>query len=320
MDKKRLTRTAQSALTLLMIDGKVQAPKVNKELEDLPERPPGIKRPGGQTVWEQEGIRITMALEAIQSKSKAGATLSRRLDTLLVKYRIENLSKAVRKVGCRTAIDTNIGNNDGPHFASPASHPNIVLNRYVFRNQDVPEFIEVLERPSWHYPGFKGIFTFKLDKRWERPGKVVLTSSDQVRRDQWEVRTKGSRPLSVRPFWELRDLQPGAKRELAFAYGQGIAATVEGRVSADFRGPFVSGQPFTIMANVDDPLMGQHLTLQLPQGIELMGSKTTQIVRPASETGASVVLWRCRLLQVGTHLVGIRSNTGVTQFWKITVS
>ena len=75
------------------------------------------------------------------------------------------------------------------------------------------------------------------------------------------------------------------------------------------------------MAYVDGPLDGQSLTLQLPKGMELIHGKATQNVPLADDTGRSaVVMWRCRLAQVGTYPIGIRSNNGVTQTWTVTVS
>jgi hypothetical protein len=286
----------------------------------LPQRPPGIQRHGGQSVWERDGIRVTMALEAIRSKGMPGTPLTRRLNTLLVKYSIENRSDVVRKVGCRAIINASINDNDGPLFASPISHPNLVLNRYLFRNQDVPLFVELLQRPDLRDPGLKGIFTFKLGETLEGPDKVVLTSADVVRRDQWDVRTERvSGRSACALFWEPRDLEPNAKRELAFAYGQGIAAADHGNVTADFGGSFAPGKSFTITARVR-PIDGQSLTLQLPQGIELIHGRSTQLVPPAAENQPSVVVWHCRLAGAGTYPVSIRSNHGMTQTWTVTVS
>ena len=317
---RRLTRNPSGASTLFMIDGKIQSPTAPQQLQDLPERPPGNKRHGGQTVWEQDGIRVTMALEAIPSQGKPWRNTPRGYFARHLQHR--KLCQCVRKVGCRAVIDTAIDNNDGPLFASPFSHPNLVLNRYLFRNQDVPHFIELLQRPDLRDPGPKGIFTFKLGETLEGPDKVVLTSSDVVRRDQWDVRAEkvNGRSACVL-FWEPRDLEPKGRRELAFAYGQGIAATNEGQCLVDFGGSFEPGKSFTITAYVDRPIEGQSLTLQLPKGMELVHGKATQIVPPADENARpSVVVWRCQLAEVGTYPIGIRSNHGVTQTWTVTVS
>jgi hypothetical protein len=160
-------------------------------------------------------------------------------------------------------------------------------------------------------PGFKGIFTFKLGHKLEGPGKVVLTTYSSRR--QYEVPAQPAGDSACAFFWEPQHLQPQGRRDIAFAYGQGIACTNEGRLSIDFGGSFEPGKRFTITAYVDDPIDGQHLTLLLPKGIERLEGKATQVVPLLGDSGPSVVLWRCRLLEVGSHPIRIRSSSGVTQ-------
>src|SRR5262249_16714607 len=112
---------------------------------------------------------------------------------------------------------------------------------------------------------------------------------------------------------------PGHKREIAFGYGKGIASINEGRVSAQFGGVFEPGKIFTVTAYVDDPVDGQSLTLLLPKGIERTEGRDTQVVPLVDQPGPSVLRWRCRLVEAGTHAISIRSSTGVTKTWKMTV-
>src|SRR5262249_6843974 len=151
-----------------------------------------------------------------------------------------------------------------------------------------------LQHPDLRDPGLKGFFTFKLGQSLEGPGKVVFTNSNAVRRDQWDVLAA---PVNGRStcalFWDPRELQPQAKRELAFAYGQGIANPNEGDIIVEFSGLFEPGKSFAITAYVEQPIDSQSLTLQLPKGIALMDSKATQIVPRGDESRASVVMWRC---------------------------
>src|ERR1017187_4305207 len=97
---KRLTPLDNSVNTLFMIDGIAQSPKVPKMLQDLPDGPGNKKRHGGQTVWQQDDVRVTLVLEVVPGKPyhpKAGAPIPRRMDTLLVKYIIENTGAAAHK-------------------------------------------------------------------------------------------------------------------------------------------------------------------------------------------------------------------------------
>jgi hypothetical protein len=74
-------------------------------------------------------------------------------------------------------------------------------------------------------------------------------------------------------------------------------------------GSFAPDKLFTITAHVDYPVRGQTLTLELPAGVRLLEGKETQPV-PASETAASVVLWKARVLQPGEFTVRVRASTG----------
>ena len=138
-------------------------------------------------MWQQGDIRVTEVLEVVPGKpyqSKPGAPLPRRMDTLLIKYVIENLGNAPHKVGCRAFIDTLVVQNDAALFASPTTHPNQVLNGIVLKDKQLPDFFEVLERPNVKDPGFKGIFTLKLGSKLEGPNRVVLTNYGT--RGQWD--------------------------------------------------------------------------------------------------------------------------------------
>ena len=119
-------------------------------------------------------------------------------------------------------------------------------------------------------------------------------------------------------LWEAQMFEPNAKRELAFAYGEGVAAINNGQVSVAFGGQFQPGRVFTITAYVDCPIDGQSLALQLPKGIELVHGQATQIVPIADEKRPSVVVWRCRLRRWARTPPGIHSNHGVTRTWAVT--
>jgi hypothetical protein len=318
---KRLTPNPDSVQTLFMIDGNIQAPQVGKSLEPLPDAPGHRKRHGGQTVWRQGDIRVTLVLEVVPGKpyqARPSGPIPRRMDTLLVTYLVENLGTVPHKVGCRTFIDTLVVQNDGALFASPTTHPGQILNGVILKDRQLPDFFEVLERPNLKDPGFKGIFTLKFASRLEGPNRVVLTNYST--RGQWDCPAQPAGDSACALFWPAQDLPPQGRRTLAWAYGQGIACTNEGRVSVAFGGSFEPGKLFTITAYVDDPIDGQTLTLVLPRGVERVEGKATQMVPLLGESGQSVLLWRCRLSRFGTYPIRIRSNNGVTQAHTVTVS
>lgn len=321
---KRLTCGAGSAHTIFKVDGNVMYPNAGGQLQPLPPGPNKKPRQGGQTVWQQGDVRITMVMEVIPGKpyvkDPTGA-VPRRMDTLLIKYVIENNGTTPHSVGARMYIDTYVLNNDGAIFASPTTHPGKLLDGVMLQGKDVPDFVEILQIPNLQNPGFKGIFTFKFANKLEGPSKIVLTSL--AAGGQWDVQAMPAMGDSaVAFFWEPQVVKAKSKREIAFAYGQGIACNPEseGRVSIDFGGSFEPKKTFTVTAYVDDPIDGQSLTLVLPKGVERVDGRETQAVPLPGEAGQSIVVWRCRLAEAGTYPIRIRSSNGVTQTRMVIVS
>jgi hypothetical protein len=79
-------------------------------------------------------------------------------------------------------------------------------------------------------------------------------------------------------------------------------------------GSFEPGKTFTVASLVADPAHGQTLTLELPAGMQFVEGKKTQPVAPLTlDNEYSNVLWKCRVVEPGTHTIRIRSSTGVTQ-------
>ena len=85
-------------------------------------------------------------------------------------------------------------------------------------------------------------------------------------------------------------------------------------------GSFAPGKLFTIQATVDDPVLGQTLTLELPPGMERVEGKELQPVPPPSDEGAGLVLWKARVLETGTFPLRVRSSNGLTLTKHVTIS
>src|SRR5262249_1959468 len=115
-------------------------------------------------------------------------------------------------------------------------------------------------------------------------------------------------------FWDPAEIKPGGKRELAYAYGGGIASPPggEGHVSLALGGSFEPGKLFTITAHVDAPAPGQTLSLEFPAGLERLEGNERQPVPRAAEENASVVIWKARIPRMGDFRVRIRSSAGAT--------
>jgi hypothetical protein len=318
---KRLTCGAGSAHSLFKIDNQILFPDVVPQQQALPPGPNGKKRHGMQATWTRGDIKITQILEVIAGKPyDKTAPQKRRMDCLLIKYLVENTGNQDHKVGVRMHIDTLVVNNDGAIFASPTTHPGKLLDGVMLKGKDVPDFIEILQNPSLENPGFKGVFTFKVGKL-QGPERIVLTSLGAG--GNWDVQAIPAMGDSACAFyWENMEIKPKSKHEVGFAYGQSVACNPEneGKVYINFGGNFEPNKTFTVTAYVEDPVEGQALTLMLPPGLERVDGKDTQTVPQPVGDGQSVVMWRCRVRQLGTFPVRIRSSNGVTETRVVTVA
>jgi hypothetical protein len=323
-ENKRLTCGPGSAITLFKIDGQMVVPN-NNATQGLPPGPNNKKRTGMQTSWMHGQIKVTMELEVIPGRpalKEAGVSQKRRMDTLLVKYIVENTGNLAHQFGARMLIDTMVVNNDGALFASPTTHPGKILDGVMLADKNVPEFVEILERENLANPGFKGVFTFKFGNKLEGPSKIVMANFGSS--GPWDVPpvpAMGDSCMAI--FWDTLELKANSKREFAFAYGQGLACNLEneGKVSFALAGNFEPEKLFTVTAYVNDPIEGQNLTLELPKGIERVEGKETQSVPPVQpDLDNSVVLWRCSVLEPGSYDIRIRSSNGVIQTRSVTVT
>jgi hypothetical protein len=131
----------------------------------------------------------------------------------------------------------------------------------------------------------------------------------------WEPPAQPAGDSACCLLWNVKELRPGAKRTMVYAYGGGIGSDPEndGIVSLALGGSFAPGKLFTISAQVDDPAREQALTLELPPGMERVEGREIQPVPPAGASGTSMVLWKARVLRLGDFDVKVHSSTGVTQ-------
>jgi hypothetical protein len=321
---KRLTFAAGSAQTNFLIDNQTLFP--NSVQRPLGPGPRGKPRHGVTQTWVQGDLHITQTMEIVPGRrgEKVAPGTRRFLDTPLVRYVIENKGNRPHSVGTRVRIDMFNVDNDGPLFAAPATMPGKVLDGVVLKGpKQVPPVLLSLQRPNLQAPGNIAYFTFKLGSKLEGPGRVVCTWHGAPY-NVWDVPAMNANGDSdIVLYWEARPLQPGGKRELAYAYGEGIAGNPEsaGKVTVAFGGSFVPSKVFTVTAYVDDPVESQSLTLELPDGMEYVEGKAIQPVPPPSpDVNRSVVLWKARVLRPGRYPIRIRSSGGVTQTQTVTIT
>jgi hypothetical protein len=280
----------------------------------LPKGANGKQRTGHSTVWLIDNLRITQTMELYPTKPKAPGQ-KRLLNTVLITYSIENKAASAQTVGVRGCMDTFVINNDGCLFAAPTK-PNEILDGVVLKDKTLPPYVEMLQIPNLKNKGYVSHLTLNVGKRHEQINKVIL-SSLQVGFGQWDMPVaKANGDSAISFYWETKAIPPGGKRDLAYAYGEGVAVAPdgEGRFQMALGGSFEPGKVFTISAVVADPTVGQTMTLELPAGMERLEGKEVQPVAPlADEQEYSTVLWKARVLQPGNYPIRLRSSTGVTQ-------
>jgi hypothetical protein len=321
VDGKRLTFSQGSARTTLRIDGQILHPGVQQR--PLGPGPRGKPRQGVTSTFVQNNVHITQVMEIVPGKpsAKPKPGQKRQMDTLLIRYLIENKDNRPHDVGVRVRIDTFCWTNDGCLFASPEKHPGKILNGVELKGKDVPDYLQILQNNDLKNPGWVAHFTFKIG-RFDPPSRVICTSHG-AGENGWDVNViQAMGDSDAAFFWDPVKIPAGGKRELAFAHGQGIATSPEneGRVNLDLGGSFEPGKAFTVTAYVHDPVESQSLALNLPPGMELVRGKEIEPVPPPNESNSSIVQWRARVLRPGTFPLRVRSSNGVTYTKNITVS
>jgi hypothetical protein len=264
----------------------------------------------------QDGIRFNQTIEVVAGRpaGKPAPGQKRRLDTVLVRYLVENKRNEPANVGLRVRIDTYNVDNDGCLFAVP-NQPNKILNGVELKGKkQVPDYVMSLQRPNLQNPGNIAYWTFKLGSKFESPNRCAMTAHG-VGDNGWDVQVvQAMGDSDFVMYWDPQKVAANGKRELAYAYGLGLAGNPEdeGRVAVTLAGSFEPNKQFTITALVEDPLPGQTLTLELPEGMERLVGKAMQVVPTPTDTGSSIVTWQARVLRTGEFPLLVRSSNGIT--------
>jgi hypothetical protein len=286
----------------------------------LAKTPQGKARYGFSTAFTQGKVAITNEVEATPTKpAKAGE--QRRLDAVMSRYIVKNNDNVAHTVAMRIRIDTYC-NNDGALFAAP-TFPGKILDGMEMKGKTLPPYVQILQVPNLANPVNTGHFALKLGSKIIGPDRFVCTYHG-AGENGWEVQVQQAMGDSdCVMYWNDYSVPPGGTVAFGFAYGKGLAVTPEseGRYNITFGGSFEPGKLVTITANVDDPLSNQTIELELPTGMELVEGKRVQPVpTPPLDLATSVVLWKCRVKELGEHTLRFRSSNGMSQTRTVTVT
>jgi hypothetical protein len=173
-----------------------------------------------KAVWAVGKVEVAQVLKVEPGKTG-------KLDTILVRYVLENKDAKPHKVGLRVMIDTAIGapDNDGVPFRY-AGGKELVTTFKDFRGGAVPDWVEALENPDEKDPGTILVLTLKAGGGLEAPGRASITLWLRAHKGVWDLPLqafstpgKGRGDSCLVLYWEEAELGPGQKRELGYRYG-----------------------------------------------------------------------------------------------------
>jgi hypothetical protein len=335
--KKLLTYAANGATnqTMLRVNGQIgeYGSPIGVFLErDTPLPPDRARNTYGssRSVWVSGKICYTQILELVASKQpidsamrdSRGAKL--HLDTVQVRYLIENKDTKFFRVGLRTQIDTLIGSNDGVPFTVPSLGALVTRFADFPKAAPIPDFIQALERPNLRDPGTVAHLSLNLGNGVEAPGRISLTHWPGGNYPGWDVPlTPIAADSAVVLYWNDKRLGPGETREMGFAYGLGYVVCNDpgGKLGLTLGGSFEPGEAFTVTAYVQAPQKGQTLTLELPAGLERIEGSEVQKVPPlAPGVASSIVTWKVKVLNTGSFPLRVVSSNGAVQAKTISIA
>jgi hypothetical protein len=287
---------------------------LNRANMPLPKKPGGKARIGFMSVSRFGQITITQTVEVVPTLPAKGAK-KRRLDSIMVTYQVENKDNRPHQVGLRVWFDVFIVNNDGALFAAP-NKPGKILDGVELKDKDVPDYLQFLQVPNLRNPGFVAHMTYDFGKTFERPNRVILTNlGGAFNPNGWDMGVMQAGGDSAMGFyWDPKEVAPGKKRMLAYGYGQGICPKPQGdgEFNVALGGSFEPGKVFTIAAYVQDPFLGQTLTLELPDSMERVEGKIQQPVPAPDANGNTLIMWKARVLRTGEFKLRVRSRCGIS--------
>ena len=297
----------------------------------------GDSRQGKRSVWvfnAAPSVQITQTVELVPGEQ------SGRIDTCLVRYRIENKDRVQHSVGLRFLLDTFIGANDGVPFLIPGQNQ-FCTTHEVMDGPAVPAYIQACEQQDLAHPGTIARLQLRLGDAIEPPNRVALGAYPSInlgqrmndrRCDQektmWDVPVYDLSILNdsaVAMYWDPRLISAGGSRELGFTYGLGDVAAGEGggKLGLSVGGAFTPGGEISVTAYVNNPTAGQTVTLTLPPGFQPAdgGGLTRDVpaVAPGSVSRMSPVSWKVKAAGAGDYTIKVDSSNGASQSKKITI-
>ncbi|HEV3203397.1 MAG TPA: hypothetical protein VGY77_03390 [Gemmataceae bacterium] len=304
----------------------------NNYFEVLKQVPVGKNRRGWMSYWKypNDKVLVRQTVEIVPNEQ----TLL--LDTCLVHYLIENQDTIPHKVGIRVMLDTYIGANDGVPFIIPGQQ-GLLETKRIFDQKNIPDYIEALEYPNLTNPGtiahlglkLQGIKIRRTDPDVEPLEKLVVCRwpGNSEKRWSWDYKAMNEPPDEKKDscvvlYWEEQDMEPMARRALAFTYGVGRISSSSGNIGITVGGSFQPGKDFTLTAYVKNPKDNQTVKLNLSKGLSLTQGEGGEDQKEEQTLGGgqelSQVSWRVKAAVEGVHTLEVASGLD-RQMYKVQI-
>ena len=241
------------------------------------------------------------------------------------------------QIDIRFLLDTYIGNNDGVPFTIPGQ-TGLCDDQKEFSKDEIPDFIQALEKDNLKSPGTVAHLKLKLGDR-EPPSRVTLgawpinylnaqgkASGALGPNTMWAVPVVSMKmpwpyDSAVVIYWERKEpVRPNGKREVGFAYGLGNVASGN-RLLVSLDGSFKPGGEFTVTALVHNPAADEELTLTLPSGFKPRSDLRQKVppLPPGASSRNSPVTWKILAAAAGKYEIKVRSNKKDEQTQKVLI-
>lgn len=255
------------------------------------------------------------------------------LDTVLVRYTVENRGKKKHKVGLRMMLDTFIGGEDGVPFVIPGA-PGFVTSQLELPQKEIPDYIQALERPDLEKPGvvaLLGLKGFALPDCTPEPlYKLMMGENLNNSETGYDVDVKDLAPREKKGrvgftdslvflYWNERDTGPGETRDFVFSYGLSEiskpTSSSGGNLSLSYGGNLFAKRSFAITALVKNASKGEQIKLEVPEGATISSSETAtrKIGEVDKATLMSQVTWNVTVGKPGDFVFKVSTDKNSSQ-------
>ncbi len=279
---------------------------------------------GYSSLWAMTNpsVEITQTLRIIPGAQ------TNKLDTVLVRYRIENRGNKNLNIGFRFLLDTFIGTNDAVPFLIPGESE-LCSTSLIMEHNSVPDFLQALENNNLNSPGTVANISLQ-NIGLEKPDKLTLGCWPDYRLQDiipqgnkckeaftlWDVPVASISTLkppdsALTLYWNPKEIQPFKAREVGFSYGLGTFAGSQGQgqLALTAGGSFIPNGEFTLTAYVSGHTSADSLDLKLPLGFKLLDGQEKTPLRTSQSKYA--ISWKLKAPpSEGESLFKIESSKG----------